>query len=160
MATNKKKIIILCTMVVLLVASGYLNYVLTNKQPGDLNGGGDTTASSFFASAKAERQATRNREIAQYDAVIASSSSTAEAKAAAEASKLQLIAQMESEYQVETFLLGKGYAQAIVSCNSNNINVIVMDNELTAIKVAEIKNFIVNQTAYVLNQIIISQYGV
>jgi hypothetical protein len=157
MATNKKKIIILCTMVVLLIASGYLNWVLTNKQPID-GGGSDTTAAAYFASAKAERQTRRNLEIAQCDAIIASASSSPEVKLDAETSKKQLISEMGTESDVEIFLFGKGYAQSIVSCNSNNINVIVMSGDLTALKVAEIKNFIVTQTPYVLNQIIISQY--
>ena len=67
---------------------------------------------------------------------------------------------MEIESQVENFLFGKGYDAAIVSCNPGNINVIVYENNLTATKVSEIKNFIVGQTSYTINQIIISAYTV
>ncbi|MDR3263533.1 MAG: SpoIIIAH-like family protein [Clostridiales bacterium] len=159
MAANKKKIIILCTMVVLLIASGYLNYVLTSKIP-DTNGGGDTALPTYFASVKAERQTTRNKEIAYYDAIIESDSATADAKAAAEAARIQLVGHMETESHVETFLFGKGYPAYLVSCTAGNINVIVVDNDLTATEVAEIKNFIIAQTGYVLKQIIISPYTV
>ncbi|MDR3293014.1 MAG: SpoIIIAH-like family protein [Clostridiales bacterium] len=159
MAVNKKKIIILCTMVVLLVASGYLNYVLTNKPTVDAVSP-DTAITTYFAAAKADRQTTRNEMIAYCEAVIASPTSTAVAKADAETSRMQLIAGIEIENSVETFLFGKGYPAYIVSCMPNNINVIIADNGLDAAKVAIVKNFIIENTSYVLNQIIISRYTV
>jgi stage III sporulation protein AH len=146
-------------MVVLLIASGYLNYVLTQKSPAD-TGGAETAVSSYFAAAKAERQTTRNQEIVYYDAIIASSSSSATEKEAATTAKMKILAFMENENGIETFLFGKGYAASIASCSDGGIYVTVADNDLSAVKVAEIKNFIIEHTDYVLGQINIRSYPV
>ena len=77
MLTKKKKIIVLSVMLVLLVVTGYLNVVLNN---GTLPVGGNINTGNFFATYRTDRQATRAQEISYYDAIIASESSSAEAK--------------------------------------------------------------------------------
>ena len=137
MATNKKKIIILCTMVALLVASGYLNWALGNKPQAPITG--DTAVTSYFNSAKSDRDAGRNAQIAYFDAIISPTSGvTQERKLEAEAAKIQLIREIEIELDVETFLFGKAYQASIVSCTENSINVTVYDPELNAQKVSQI----------------------
>ncbi|MDR2091558.1 MAG: SpoIIIAH-like family protein [Clostridiales bacterium] len=159
MATNKKKIIILCAMVVLLVASGYLNYYLTQKQPPD-DAVSDNAVATFFAAAKAERTTNRNGAIDYYNAVINSASSKPEEIETAKAARDKLAAYMEYESNVETFLFGKGYAASLAACAEGGISVTVADNDLTAVKVAEIKNFIIENTEFTLGQISIRSYPV
>jgi len=158
MATNKKKIIILCTMVALLIASGYLNWALTNKStlPPD---GGDTAVATYFNSAKAERLTQRNYMMEEYDAIMSSNATEADKQAAATA-KMQLIDCMEYELQVETFLFGKAYEAYIVSCTPTSIHVIVCDNDLSAAKASLIKAYILEETNYTLGQIHINPYTV
>jgi hypothetical protein len=159
MAANKKKIIILCVMVALLVASGYLNYYLTQKQP-PIDAGTGNAIETFFASAKGERTTTRNGVIDYCDAIIASASATAQEKEYASAMKLQIASFMKWESDVETFAFGKGYPASIASCSENSIYVTVADANLTDLKVAEIKNFIIDNTNYTLKQIYVRPYPV
>ena len=84
MLTKKKKIIVLGTMLVLLVITGYLNVVLNNKV---INTGGNVNTGNFFSTYRLDRQDTRNQEISYYDAIIASESSSAEAKTLSETKK-------------------------------------------------------------------------
>lgn len=78
MLSKKKKFLILGIMVVLLGVTAYLNVALNNKVV-DTSGTTMTTA-SFFATYRDDRQATRNQEIAYYDAIIASETTSAENK--------------------------------------------------------------------------------
>jgi hypothetical protein len=146
-------------MVVLLVASGYLNYYLTQKPP-PIDAGNDNAITTFFATAKADRNTRRNGDVAFYDAIINSPSSTADEKSAATAAKLKIGSYAQYEADVEMFIFGKGYPASVAYCADNNINVTIADNNLTAPKVAEIKNFIIENTAYTLNQISIRSYSV
>jgi hypothetical protein len=146
-------------MVVLLIASGFLNYYLTNNTPVD-TGDNDTGVASWVTMAKSQRQMRRNEEMAFYDAIINSETTTAEAKQAAEAAKLQIINNIEIETNVETYVMGKGHQAAVVTCSTNSINVVVVDNDLTGTEVSVIKNYIIGNTDYKLNQIYITPYTV
>lgn len=63
--TQNKKIIVLSVMVALLVATGVLNFVLSdklNKTSTDVAGQQDTVTQTFFAAARSDRDATRESE--------------------------------------------------------------------------------------------------
>lgn len=142
--SKKKKIIILATMFVLLVATGYLNIVL--------NSGSTMTTTStnvvtgnFFTTYRTDRQSTRDEEMAYYDAIIASASSSAEAKANAEAKKEQLVNNMEMELVTEGLIRAKGFEDVIVTSSNSSINVIVKSAELTSSEVAQIVSIVKEQ---------------
>lgn len=144
MLSKKKKFLILGIMVVLLGVTAYLNVALNNKVV-DTSGTTVTTA-SFFASYRDDRQATRNQEIAYYDAIIASETTSAENKAEAEAKRLELVAQMEKELAMENLIKAKGFADVIVTNSADSINVVVKSAELQASEVAQIVSVIQEQT--------------
>lgn len=149
MLTKKKKIIILSTMLVLLVVTGYLNVIL-NK--GTLPVGGNITG-NFFATYRADRQDTRNQEISYYDAIIASASSSAEAKTLAETKRAALIASMELELVTEGLIKAKGFEDCIVTTTTSNVNVIVKSGALESNQVAQIVSVIKEQTGAVIDNI-------
>ena len=145
MLSKKKKIVILVTMAILLVVTGYLNVVL--------NGTGPTTTTnseasnlSFFASYRNDRESTRNSEIAYYDAIISSESSSLEAKNLAETKKADLIQKMETELVVEGLIKAKGFEDVIVTNSTTSVNVVIKTAELTSSQVAQITSIVTEQT--------------
>ena len=65
---NRKKIIVVCTMVALLVGTGCLNYFLNVKTSGDGNTDvNQMQEQSFFETYRTDRESTRNQEIAYLD---------------------------------------------------------------------------------------------
>jgi len=156
MATNKKKILILCSMVVLLAVSGYLNYVLNTRGPGEEEGG----APIFFESYRSKRTATRNEALAQCDIILASESSTAADKATADSTRLEIIDAMLVEENIEQLIISKGFDDAVVSATKNSITVIVLDDDLTAAKVAQILNTILTNTEYTILQVVVYPYSI
>ncbi len=150
--SKKKKIIILATMFVLLVVTGYLNIAL--------NGGVSTPAASenvvtgnFFTTYRTDRQSTRDQEIAYYDAIIASATASAEAKQNAEIKKRELVNSMEMELVTEGLIKAKGFEDVIVTNSNSCINVIVKSKELKSNEVAQIVSIVQAQSNVALENI-------
>jgi stage III sporulation protein AH len=146
MLTKKKKIFILAGMVVLLIATAWLNIALIGNK--------DTTddvvdTASFFTSFRFAREPTRAQEILYLDSIINHESAEfATAKETAMNQKLKLISIMETEVLLENLLKSKGFTDAVVSIgvNSDNINVIVMSDELTLDDTVIIYNVVKTET--------------
>lgn len=149
MLSKKKKIIILTTMLLLLVVTGYLNVVLNTGTVATNTS--NVTNMSFFASYRTDRESTRNSEIAYYDAIIASESSSAEAKSSAETKKAELIEKMETELVTEGLIKAKGFEDVIVTNTSSSVNVVVKCAELNASQVAQITTIVKEQTGVTLD---------
>lgn len=150
MLSKKKKILIIGAFCLLLAITGALNIILNNNI---LKGGDAITTGNFFTTYRAERTDTRNQEIMYLDAIIASTSASAEAKANAEKKRLELIALMDTELVLEGLIKAKGFEDVIVSTSTNKLNVIVKSAELTAAEVAQIVDIIKSQTSYTIDNI-------
>lgn len=122
MLTKKKKIIVLCSMLSLLLVTGFLNFTLNNAA--DETGGG-LTPQNFFASFRADRVEKRNTQLAIWDSIIDSTSASQESKLQAESSKAAILDIMEFERVTEQLILAKGFGDVLVSNSNNIINVIV-----------------------------------
>lgn len=158
MKANKKKIIILVSLVVLLVATGCLNYFLTikAKDNGDpVDGGAQVT---FFSTYRTDREATRAQEVLYLEDIITSPSSTEEVIATAQEKKIGLVSNMEVELALEGLIKAKGFEDCIVTISSNNVNVVVKDSELSVQEAAQIFNIIVTETDYPASNVIIIPY--
>ena len=68
--SNKKKVIIMSSLVLLLAATAVFNFVFANENSMQASGDGVTTA-NYFTTYRAERTTTRNEELVQLDSVIA-----------------------------------------------------------------------------------------
>ena len=146
MLSKKKKFLILGVMVVLLGVTAYLNVALNNKVVDTSAKNNNITTASFFASYRDDRKNTRDQEIAYYDAIISSETTSAENKAQAEAKRLELVAQMDKELAMENLIKAKGFADVIVTNSSESINVVVKSGELQASEVAQIVAVVQDQT--------------
>jgi len=143
--SKKKKMVILATMFVLLVVTGYLNIVLNNNATTVTNSENVVTG-NFFTTYRMDRQSTRDEEMAYYDAIIASATSSTEAKANAETKKQNLVASMEMELVTEGLIKAKGFEDVIVTSSNNVINVIVKSPELKSNEVAQIVSIVKEQS--------------
>ena len=152
MLKKRTKIIILAAMVLLLGVTGYLNITL-NKNAETVQTAASVTTMNYFDTYREDRQSTRNQELLYYDAIINSENSTAEAKANAEAKKLEIVNQMESELVMEGLIKAKGFEDAIVTNSTTNVNVIVKCANLESTQVAQIVAIVKEQTAKSLDNI-------
>ncbi|MFA6866153.1 MAG: SpoIIIAH-like family protein [Clostridia bacterium] len=161
LSANKKKVIILVSLVLLLVATGCLNYFLTvrtndtNNNPTDVIG---ETTTTFFGSYRDERCNTRAQEILYLDEIIASVTSDEETITSAKGKKLNLVDNMELELTLESLVKAKGFEDCVVTVSSKNVNVVVDDSELTIDEAAQILNIIVSETDFTASNVIIIPY--
>lgn len=158
--SKKKKIIVLSVMVALLLVTGVVNVVLNNNLTSTTTSSStttevSTTSQSFYTLYRTERENTRKQELQFYEAIMASSTASDDAKKEAEENKLALIAQMEKELVTEGIIIGKGFDDAIVTQSTANVNVFVKSPELQSSEVAIITNVVKEQLGVSIDKIII-----
>ena len=154
--SKKKKIVILSAMVALLLVTGFVNVALNSSLSSSASqASATTTTANFYTNYRNEREATRTQEIQFYDSIIASTTSSDDAKVEAEANKIALITQMEKELVTEGIIRGKGFEDAIVTSSSTNVNVFVKSAELTSVEVAQITSIVTDQLNVEIDKIII-----
>lgn len=151
MKAKTKKIIVLSVMVALLVATGVLNFVLSdklNKTSTDATGAKDTVTQTFFAAARSDRDATRESEFLYLDAIMNSEESSESAKTSAQEQKMQLVNRMEKELALETLIKGRGFEDAIVTIGDKGISIVVGQSELTEEQANQILSVVVAETTF------------
>ena len=148
MKSKTKKLLVLSIMVVLLVTTGVLNFVLSDKLASKTEtpaiSDGNVTA-TFFASARSEREATRESEFLSLDAIVNSETTSASAKQTAEQQKLKLVERMEKELALETAIKARGYQDAIVTIGDGGITVIVDGDPLDKTETNKILSVVVTE---------------
>lgn len=106
----------------------------------------DTTEYDFFDSFREERDVMRTLEIEYLDEIIAISASDAETLAEAQAQKLSLVTNMESEFVIESMLLAKGFLDAAVTVQGGSVNVVIDCDTLNTSQVAQILDIVTDAT--------------
>lgn len=144
MFTKKKKIIVLASMIMLLVVTGFLNIKLNSTQ--NESQSVSYSSASFFDTYREDRTTNRNESIAYYNSIISSTYSSSEAIEAAEEKKNVLIENMTKELTMEGLIKAKGFSDAIVCCSDNYVNVIVKAESLLEDEVAQIVDVVQIQT--------------
>lgn len=142
-----KKIALMVSMVLVLVVAAVLNVTLLTKKTNDSNAG-DAVQTGFFATSRADRQATRNYEIAELNSILAMEGDEyAAARQKALEQKNSIVAAMETEMLIETLLKAQGFKDCLVTVNaaSNNVSVIVDCDELTRQDTVKIYNIIATE---------------
>ncbi len=126
--SKKKKIIVLSCMVLLLAVTAVFNFVLSGTTT---NSDTAVETANYFTQYKTERTASRNEQLILLDETIASSTEDEEVRTNALNMKLKLTSIIEQELLLEKLIQAKGYNDSVVtiSLTSENINVIVKDND-------------------------------
>ena len=141
--TKKKKIFIICGMLILLVVTGGLNLYL-NKPVEDLQ---TTTSSqmSLLSSYRASKMETRNSMLEMYDSII-STSKDAEQILETNAKISDLAGRIETETVLEGMIMASGYEDVVVTNVDDSYTVMVKSNGLTSDDVAKILSILVKET--------------
>lgn len=155
MISKKKKIIVLCSMMVLLVITGFLNLTLNSNNSAVISTGSESTSQkgNFFANYRTERDSARAQEKLYYQVLLDSANASTEAKKNAESAIAKIAATMESELLLEGYIVAKGFNDAVVSFTENFVNVMVDKDELTEAEVAQIVQVVQEQTAKSIDNI-------
>ncbi len=160
MKANKKKIIVLVSLVVLLAGVACLNYFLTvykakNNQT-DTNT--ETATPTFFATYRDDRTATRSQEILYLEEIMASTTADETTVASAEKMYLDLVAAMETEATLENLIKAYGFDDCIVSISDNNVNIVIKDSDLTLEETAQVLSIVTGETDYTAADVIVIPY--
>lgn len=129
--TKKKKIIVLSCMIALLAVTAVFNFVFTTENVID-SGEPVSSSASYFSQYRTERLTTRNEELLQLDAIIASAEVNSVEYNDALAMKTSLTANTEKEMLLENLIRAYGFEDAVVmiGLESQNVNVIAKSEEL------------------------------
>ena len=154
--SNKKKVIVMSSLVALLVATAVFNFVLANTET-VTSAEGEMTTANYFTTYRAERATTRNEEIVQLDSVIALYEEGDEKYEAATEMKMEIVAAMEQELVLENMVKSLGFSDAVesVSVDSDNVNVFINSAELNYDTALSIYTMLKEETGIVAGNIII-----
>ena len=156
--SKKKRFFIISAFCLLLLVTGTINIMVNNSIISSSDS--TTNASSnnavvgnFFTNYRTNRTDTRNEELMYLEAIISSSTSSAEAITNAEKEKIKIVTAMESELALEGLIKAKGFEDVIISDMNNSITVIVKSAELNKSEVAQIVEVVQTQTNYDIENI-------
>ena len=131
--TKKKKIVILSCMIALLAVTAVCNFLLTSSTA---NSDSATVVANanYFAQYRTERLTTRNEEILQLDSIIEASDPSSAERTNALNLKMELTEITEKELLLESLIKAYGFEDAVVviGLDSNSVNVITKDSDLTS----------------------------
>jgi len=117
-----------------------------NTNPGNSTDPGNTSVDdTYFSSVQVNRQRTRDEAIEVLQAVVDNESSTETAKneALAEINKLALV--MESEANIESLVVAKGFEECVAVISGENASIVVKSESLTAAQIAQINEIVYEQ---------------
>lgn len=145
--SKKKKVVILSCMIALLAVTAVFNFVLTT---GTASPDVSATASSsnYFTQYRNERLTTRNEELLQLDAIIASAEVSSTEHSEALSMKIELTEITEKEMLLENLIKAYGFEDVVVviGLESENINVIAKSPEITTDDAIKIYSVIAEET--------------
>ncbi len=151
-----RKTIVIASMVLLLLVTGFLNWRYTqakaeenlqNNNNVTENPDDGVTTSSTFSDYRLERERTRTQEITYIDSIISNNNTDQETLAEAQLMKLELTDTMEKEMLLEGLLKAKGFEDVFVTLGDESINVVVKDAELNQSEVAQILELVQRETS-------------
>ena len=158
MKANKKKIIVLVSMVLLLVGTGLLNFFLnTGVQPPAQGGPGDQAQPSFFYMVRRDRETLREAELDILREVVATSQDESILNDA-HRDKMAISRAMSLEFEIETLIRGRGIEDVVVTISRNMVNVVVQSEELDVTQANQIMFVILQETDFTPEEIIIMPY--
>ena len=131
----------------MLAVTGVLNVILNNKVVAQTSSETITTG-TFFSNYRDDRNSTYDKEVMYLNAIISSDSSSAEAKANAEAQLESLLLTQRLQNTLEGNIKAKGFTDVVCSALENSISVMVKAGSLTDSEVAQIVEVIESSSDY------------
>ena len=105
----------------------------------------ETAVDSYFSSVQLSRQRSRDEAIEVLQSVVDNAASTAAAKdeALAEIQKLALV--METEANIESLIVAKGFAECVAVINGDSASIVVKSEGLVASQISQINEIVYQQ---------------
>ena len=157
-----KKAIALSALALMLLVTGYINYVGESDDVTASNtdseyvpvGEAKMVSSSmnssqeedYFKKARINRETERSKSIDLLNDTVNNSNSTPEAKNNAQNQLSRIADNIEIEANTEGLITAKGYRDAVVYIGDSSVNVVVACDELTAADTAKIRDIVYEQT--------------
>lgn len=148
-----RKMIVIASMVLLLLVTGYINFKLAAAPADKTDTGGDVTTGNFFTDFRVKREQTREQELAYIDSVIANANTDQQTLSEAQMMKLDMTGIMETELKVEGLLKAKGFSDAVVTVGDDSVNVVIKKETLSQNEVAQILEVVKTETKMVTKNI-------
>ena len=154
--SNKKKIIVMSSLVAALALVAAFNFVLAGEDVATSADGAMTTA-NYFTTYRNERTSTRSEELLQLDSIIALYEVGDDRYEQATQMKMDIVEVMEKELVIENMVKSLGFSDAVVSVStsSDNVNVFINSEELNYDTALSIYNMLKNETGTVAGNVII-----
>ena len=109
--------------------------------------------SDYFTDSKLERDKMYSQMIESYQKIIDSNTITSEQKAIAQ-NEITKINEIKNSIMIaENLIQTKGFKNVVIFINSDSVNVILEDDELTTDKIAQIQNIISREMGAEINNI-------
>lgn len=144
--SNKKKLVVMSALVLLLAVTAVFNFVLSGAS-GTVST--DNLASAnYFATYRSERTSSRSEELIQLDSVIALYEPGDDRFEEATQRKIDIVSAMEKELVIENMVKSLGFSDAVisVSATSENVNVFINTPELNYDSALSIYTMLKNET--------------
>lgn len=161
--TIRKKHIAVASMVLMLSAAVYVNYlyaagdiedfVAADKNYGDsilVEGSADeaiTDSSAYFSEARVSRQQSRDEAVATIENLYGIAEDDAEQVSALAEKAGEITANMELETKIESMIKAKGFEECIVYISGEYADVMVQTEGLMPTEAAVIKEAIIQETS-------------
>lgn len=151
MIVFKRKQVIASALVVMIGIAGYLNYkydeenaTATNELETANIGQVQMVSGTqdYFSNSRMNREDARAKAIDLLKDTIANENVSNDTKNDAQKQILDIAKNIESEENIESIIIAKGFSDAVVFINGESVTVTVKTNELTAVDTAKIKDVV------------------
>lgn len=157
----KRKTIIIVTLVILIVAAGYVSTKYgqvikvdnneDNKQIGEVNKTDSTTANNqvaagYFIDEKIGRESQRGVNKQTLKDIIDNKNASKEAKTKAENQLLNIVKLSETEMIIEALIKSKNFDDALVLLEESKANVTVKAKNISAEQVNQVKTIVCRES--------------
>lgn len=117
------------------------------QQSADVEGAVEAGAEDdYFAVFKANRDATREKELEYLSEMIADENTDSDTKTSAQEQKLALIDAMEKEMVIEGLLQAKGFKGVAVTVKKGSVNIVVDRESMSDTEIAQILDIAITET--------------
>ncbi len=110
------------------------------------SGNGQSAADTYFSSVQVNRQRSRDEALEVLQGVVDNASSTATAKEEALAEINKMAKVMETETNIETLIVAKGFEECVAVISGESANIVVRSDGLQAAQISQINEIVYEQS--------------
>ncbi len=116
-----------------------------NSENNTETNGGAGAADTYFSSVQVDRQRTRDEALEVLQGVVDNKESTQTAKDAALAEINKMAKTMETESNIESLVIAKGFSECVAVISNDSANIVVKSETLAASQISQINEIVYEQ---------------